>query len=156
MLVVVPDLRNMNAVDPLRPCVDLDTLTRIRKHLLDRVSPQTQVHVRNPGYRAVQLDFKVRLRSGNGLGFNFLRPQIDLALRQALSPWAFDGATPLGFGGRVLRSALLDFVEELPDVEFVTDFRLSLEGSREDVAEIVPDAPDVILVSAASHRIAEL
>ncbi|WP_310461401.1 baseplate J/gp47 family protein [Sphaerotilus sp.] len=156
MVVVVPDLRHMNAIDPLRPRVDLDTLTRIREHLLARVGPQTQVHVRNPGYRAVQVDFKVRLRAENGLGFNFLQPQIDLALRQALSPWAFDGTTTLGFGGRVLRSALLDFVEDLPDVDFVTDFRLSLEGSREDVAEIVPDAPDVILVSAARHRIEEL
>jgi hypothetical protein len=156
MLVVVPDLRNMNAVDPLRPRVDLDTLTRIREHLLARVGPQTQVHVRNPGYRAVQLDFKLQLRPGNGLGFNFLRPQIDLALRQALSPWAFDTGAALGFGGRVLRSALLDFVEDLPSVDFVTDFRLSLEGSRDDLAEITPDAPDVILVSAASHRIAEV
>ena len=156
MLVVVPDLRNMNAVDPLRPRVDLDTLTRIHEHLVARLGPQTQLHVRNPGYRAVQVDFKVRLRTGNGLGFNFLQPQIDLALRQALSPWAFDGTTTLGFGGRVLRSALLDFVEALPDVDFVTDFRLSLEGRGDDVAEIVPDAPDVILVSAASHRIVEL
>ena len=56
----------------------------------------------------------------------------------------------------MLRSALLDFVEKLPEVDFVTDFRLSLEGSRDDVAEIVPDAPDVILVSAARHRIEEL
>jgi hypothetical protein len=156
MLVVVPDLRHMNAVDPLQPRVDLDTLTRIREHLRARVGPQTQVHVRNPGYRAVQLDFKVRLRAGNGLGFNFLQPQIDLALRQALSPWAFDGKATLGFGGRVLRSALLNFVEDLPDVDFVTDFRLSLEGSRDDLAEIVPDAPDVILVSAARHIIGEL
>ena len=84
------------------------------------------------------------------------KPQIDLALRQALSPWAFNRTTTLGFGGRVLRSALLDFVEDLPDVDFVTDFRLSLEGSRDDMAEIVPDAPDVILVSAARHRIEEL
>lgn len=156
MLVVVPDLRNMNAVDPLQPRVDLDTLARIREHLMARVGPQTRVHVRNPGYRAVQVDFKVRLRSGNSLGFNFLQPQMDLALRQALSPWAFDGATALGFGARVLRSALLDFVEDLPDVDFVTDFHLSLEGARDDVAEIVPDAPDVILVSAARHRIEEL
>jgi hypothetical protein len=156
MLVVVPDLRHMNAVDPLQPRVDLDTLTRIREHLMARVGPQTHVHVRNPGYRAVQVDFKVRLRTSNGLGFNFLQPQIDLALRQALSPWAFEGGTTLGFGDRVLRSALLDFVEDLPDVDFVTDFHLSLAGSRDDVAEIVPDAPDVILVSAARHRIQEL
>lgn len=156
MVVVVPDLRQLNAVDPLRPRVDLDTLTRIREHLQARVGPQTQVHVRNPGYRAVQVDFKLRLRPGNGLGFNHLQPQIDQALRQALSPWAFDTQATLGFGGRVLRSALLDFVEDLPHVDFVTDFRLGLEGSGQDVPEIVPDAPDVILVSASRHRIAEL
>jgi hypothetical protein len=160
MLVVVPDLRQMNAVDPLQPRVDLDTLSRIREFVLARVGPQTQVHLRNPGYQAVQLDFKLRLRAGNGLGFNFLKPQIEQALRQALSPWAFDTSSDsvakLGFGGRVLRSALLDFVEELPDVDFVTDFRLYLEGGHDDLAEIVPAAPDVILVSAASHRIVEL
>jgi hypothetical protein len=160
MVVVVPDLRQANAVDALQPRVDLDTLARIQAFLQARVGPQTRVHVQNPGYRAVQLDFKLRLRAGNGLGFNHLQPQIDQALRQALSPWAFADAAErpaqLGFGGRVLRSALLNRVEALPAVDFVTDFRLTLEGSPQDLPEIVPDAPDVILVSAASHRIAEV
>ncbi|OYU82417.1 MAG: hypothetical protein CFE45_27405, partial [Burkholderiales bacterium PBB5] len=160
MVVVVPDLRQANLVDPLQPRVDLDTLARIHDFLQARVGPQARVHVRNPGYRAVQVDFKVQLRAGNGLGFNHLRPQIDQALQQALSPWAFasaaDRPAALGFGGRVLRSALLDVVEALPAVDFVTDFRLTLEGGTQDLPEIVPDAPDVILVSAASHRIAEV
>ena len=112
------------------------------------------MHVVNPGYRAVQLDFKLRLRPG--FGFNFHRPQIDRAIRQALSPWAFDSAAELGFGGRVVRSELLDFVESLPEVDFVTDFRLGLEGSGEDHDELVPESPDAILVSAAAHHIVEL
>ena len=153
-MVVVPDLRNRPTVNPLQPRVDLDTLARIREHLSARCGPQTRVHVRNPGYRPVQLDFKVRLRAG--FGFNFHGPQIDKAIVQALSPWAFDGATPLGFGGRVVRSELLDFVEALPWVDFVTDFRLTLEGDTRDRDEIVPDTPDAILVSAPSHRIVEL
>jgi hypothetical protein len=41
-------------------------------------------------------------------------------------------------------------------VDFVTDFRLTLEGDTRDRDEIVPDTPDAILVSAPSHRIAEL
>jgi hypothetical protein len=153
-VIVVPDLHASNAGDPLQPRVDLDTLTQIHAHLAARGAPQTQWHVRNPAYRAVLCDFKLRLRPG--FGFNFYAPQTDLALRQALAPWAFDGGAPLGFGGSVLRSALLDLVEALPWVDFVTDFRLTLEGSEEDRDEIVPDAPDVILVSAAAHRIAEL
>jgi len=153
-MVVVPDLRNRPTSNLLQPRVDLDTLARIREHLAARCGPQTRVHVRNPGYRPVQLDFKVRLRPG--FGFNFYGPQIDRAIVQALSPWAFDSATELGFGGRVVRSELLDFVEALPWVDFVTDFRLTLEGDTRDRDEIVPDTPDAILVSAPSHRIVEL
>jgi hypothetical protein len=153
-VVVVPDLRHDTLRQALQPRVDLDTLTRIRAHLVARCAPQVQVHVVNPGYRAVQLDFKVRLRPG--FGFNFHGPRIDLALQQALSPWAFDSAAGLGFGARVVRSQLLDFVESLPAVDFVTDFRLGLEGRGEDHDEIVPDAPDAILVSAAAHHIEEL
>ena len=154
MVVVVPDLRCRPAIDPLQPRVDLDTLERIREHLVERCGPQTRVHVRNPGYQSVQLDFKVRLRPG--FGFNFYGPQIDRAVVQALSPWAFDGKTELGFGGRVVRSELLRFVESLPWVDFVTDFRLTLEGDTRDRDEIAPGTPDAILVSASTHRIVEL
>jgi hypothetical protein len=153
-VVVVPDLRNQLQRDPLQPRVDLDTLERIRVFLVARCAPQVQVHVVNPGYRAVQLDFKLRLRPG--FGFNFHGPQIDRAIRQALSPWACDSTAELGFGGRVVRSELLDFVESLPEVDFVTDFRLGLEGSGEDRDELVPESPDAILVSAAAHHIVEL
>jgi len=155
MLVVVPDLRNRNAVDPLQPRVDLDTLERIRAHLLERCGMQTQLTVRNPNYRPITLDFKLRLRPGNG--FNFYRGVLNDALLRALSPWAFDdAAAPLGFGGRAVRSVLLNFVESLPYVDFVTDFHMTLEGDPIDRAEIAADAPDAILVSAASHRITEL
>jgi hypothetical protein len=154
MLVVVPDLRQRNAVDPLQPRVDLDTLERIHAFLAARSGMQTQISVRNPSYRPVTLDFKVRLRPG--YGFNFYRGEIDAALRRALAPWAFDGAAAsLGFGGRVVRSVLLNVVESLPWVDFVTDFRMTVEGDATDHAEIVADAPDAILVSAASHRIQE-
>jgi len=155
MVVVVPDLRNRGSQNPLQPRVDLDTLERIKQHLAARCGPQTKVHVRNPGYRPVQLDFKMGLRKGS-LGINFDGPRTNLALQQALSPWAFDTGVELGFGGRVVRSELLDFVESLPWVDFVTDFRLTLEGSDDDRDEIVPDTPDAILVSAAAHKIMEV
>ena len=153
-VVLVPDLRNLNAVDPLQPRVDLETLTQVSAFLQARSAPQTRLHVRNPRYQAVQLAFKLRLRPG--FGFAFYGPQTDLALRQALSPWAFDSGATLGFGARVVRSALLDFVERLPWVDFVTDFHMGREGQHEDLPEILPAAPDEILVSAAAHRIQEL
>ncbi|MDY0037631.1 MAG: baseplate J/gp47 family protein [Zoogloea oleivorans] len=158
MLVVVPDLRQRNAVDPLQPRVDLDTLEQIKAFILARTPmglDASTLNVRNPAYRAVQVDFKVVMRQG--FAFSYYRQNINQALLQALSPWAFDATRPLDFGGRVLRSALVDFVESLPWVDYVTDFRLSLAATpADDRPELAPDAPDAILVSAPQHLIAEL
>jgi len=115
------------------------------------------VRVRNPAYQAIRLDFKVRFRAGHP--FDYTRRQLHEAIVQALSPWAFAAGRQLDFGGRIYRSVLLDFIEELPYVDFVTDFRCGLAGSGDlllnDVAEIVAEWPDTILVSAARHVIAE-
>jgi hypothetical protein len=56
---------------------------------------------------------------------------------------------------------LLDFVEDLPYVDYVTDFKLySISSSdeirseiRSDVNQVQPARPDAILVSADSHII---
>nr|MBL8412089.1 baseplate J/gp47 family protein [Dechloromonas sp.] len=158
LLVAIPDLRNRNALDPLRPKVDLDTLTRMREIAAAHAPPQVTVRVRNPAYQAVRLDFKVRFVAG--LPFDYTRQQLHAAIVQALSPWAFEAGRQLQFGGRLYRSVLLDFIEELPYVDFVTDFRFGLAGSGAsllaDVPDIVADRPDAILVSAASHVIGEV
>lgn len=158
LLVVVPDLRQRNAVDPLLPRVDLDTLEQIKTYLLARAPMglgTSTLTVRNPRYRAVRVAFKVAMRAG--FAYSYYRTEINRALLRALSPWAFDATQPLHFGGRVVRSALVDFVEGLPWIDYVTDFRLTLaESPAEDRPELAPDAPDVILVSAPEHLIEEV
>jgi len=157
LIVAVPDLRNRNLPDLLQPRVDLDTLTQMTALAQAHASPQVTVKVRNPDYQPIRLDFKVRFRAG--YPFEHTRQQLHAALVDALSPWAFEAGRQLDFGGRIYRSVLLDFVEELPYVDYVTDFRCGLAGSGDtllnDVAEIVADRPDVILVSAARHVIGE-
>ena len=157
LIVAVPDLRNRNLPDLLQPKVDLDTLTQMTELAQAHASPQVTVRVRNPAYQAIRLDFKVRFRAG--YPFDYTRRQLHEAIVQALSPWAFTVGRQLDFGGRIYRSVLLDFIEELPYVDFVTDFRCGLAGNGDlllnDVAEIVAERPDTILVSAARHVIAE-
>lgn len=157
LLVVVPDLRNRNAVDPLRPRVDIDTLTRIAEFARQHCGLQLQIQVKNPRYQRVLLDFKVRLLPGKS--FHFYRQQLNDALVRALSPWAFDAARPIEFGGEVYRSVLLDIVEKLPYVDFVADFKLLSPDSaapRQDRATVRAETPDAILVSSASHAIDEV
>jgi hypothetical protein len=157
LIVAVPDLRNRNQPDLLQPKVDLDTLTQMTELAQSHASPQVTVKVHNPDYQPIRLDFKVRFRAG--YPFDYTRQQLHAALVEALSPWAFAVGRQLDFGGRIYRSVLLDFVEELPYVDYVTDFRCGLAGSGDtllnDVAEIVAERPDVILVSAARHIIGE-
>lgn len=158
LLVVVPDLRNRNAVDPLRPRVDADTLSRIAEHVQRRAGVQVRVQVKNPLYQSIRLDFKVRFLPG--YEFNFYRDQVNQELVRFLSPWAFDATRPISFGGKVYRSVLLDFVEKLAPVDFVTDFRMysgtGADGRPRDVEEVQAETPDAILVSAAVHGIAEV
>ncbi|HEX6368221.1 MAG TPA: hypothetical protein VF006_04780 [Longimicrobium sp.] len=157
MLVVVPDLRNQNAVDPLQPRVDADTLDQITTHVRARAGMQVQVAVKNPSYQKVRLDFQVRFRTG--YDFNHYRVQLQDALVQALSPWAFADGPEIGFGGAVYRSVLLDLVEELPYVDYVTEFRMfswtgdKIDRTDRDVAR--PATPDTILVSDSAHTITE-
>ena len=44
LIVVVPDLRNANAKDPLRPKADADTLSRIADYLEARAGKQTAMY----------------------------------------------------------------------------------------------------------------
>jgi hypothetical protein len=157
LLVVVPDLRNQNAVDPLQPRVDADTQSRIQALAQARTGAQVVVSVKNPSYQKIKLDFKVHFRTGNP--FNQYRDILQTALIQALSPWAFDVDREITFGGAVYKSVLLNFVEELSYVDYVTDFVMhSYVGTTVDTADVSearPATPDAILVSDATHTIGE-
>jgi len=157
LLVVIPDLRNKNAIDPLQPKVDADTIERITAHVQDRAGMRVKVKVKNPAYQKVRLDFKVCFRSG--YEFNYYSEQLKQELTEFLSPWAYDAEREISFGGKIYKSVLLDFVEERDYVDYVTDFKLySYVGetaSYLDLNEVQPTAPDAILVSAETHSVSE-
>ena len=156
LLVVVPDLRNQNAVDPLRPRVDTATLSKMTEFALQHCGMQVRIRVKNPRYQRVKLAFQVKFRPG--LPFHFYRRQLHEALIRVLSPWAFEAAKSIQFGGRVYRSVLLDFVEELSYVDFVTDYKLLSPDSdfpHQDLSSIQAATPSAILVSDTLHTIDE-
>ena len=92
-----------------------------------------------------------------GRDFNYHRGLLSNEIVRFLSPWAFDAARPIGFGGRVYRSVLLHFVEELPYVDYLTSFRMLVQTGvgLSETAEAVGSRPDAILVSDAAHNISE-
>ena len=143
------------ALDLLQPRVDIDTLQQIQEYVQERCGSQTVVHVKNPRYQTVRLDFQARFARGRD--FHYHRGLLSNELVRFLSPWAFEGALGLSFGGRVFRSVLIDFIEELEYVDYLTGFNMFVEsgGATIETAEAIPDRPDAILVSAAQHTITE-
>jgi hypothetical protein len=157
MVILVPDLTNKNAINPLQPRTDSDTISQVLALLKSRSGMQVKYHVRNPRYQKIKLNFTVKFKTG--YEFNYYSKQLNTALLQYLSPWAYDGGRDISFGGRIYKSVLLDFVEEIDYVDFVTDFKLYSHAETTsnliDVAEVSPSAPDVILVSDEQHLIGE-
>jgi hypothetical protein len=157
LLVVVPDLRNDNARDPLQPRTDAGTLDAIKKHVEARagIHLKDRINVRNPTYQKVRLDFKVKFH--HGFEANEYANVLRAELTAFLSPWAFDAKVPISFGGVLYKSVLLNFVEERPYVDYVTDFKLySYTGTEDhgpDLGEVRARTPDAILVSDTLHDV---
>jgi hypothetical protein len=158
MIVVIPDLTKGNAFDILQPKVGAETISRITQFVQDRAGMQVGVTVKNPAYQRIQLDFTVGLH--RGYEFNYYSVELNKAIVRFLSPWAFASDRDIGFGGKVYRSVLLDFVEELAYVDYVTGFRMYVSTGQTantvDVSETRPVTPDAILVSAQQHLIKDV
>ncbi|WP_317932310.1 baseplate J/gp47 family protein [Halioxenophilus sp. WMMB6] len=154
-VITIADLNNQNAINRLQPKVDSNTLNRVHSFLTERVGRQTEVHVANPRYRQVQLAFDVKFRPG--FGFNFYRQQLEETIKQRLSPWAYSSAADIEFGGVIYKSVLIDLIDELDYVDFITNVQLysfvDATSNRMDANQVQPQAPDEILVSANNHSI---
>lgn len=162
-VVTVPWTHGQNARDPLRPYTDQATLTAVDAFLRRRVSPFVRLEVQNPKFEEVKVDFKVRF--GLEIGdIAFYIDELNKAVIGYLTPWAREGGGEIAFGGRLWKSSIIDFVEEQPHVDFVTDFRLyhkididAPDGgwSPVDVEVIEATTARSILVSASRHTINE-
>ena len=90
-----------------------------------------------------------------GFDETYYTNQLRLEITRYLSPWAFPGGGSPSFGGKIFKSVLINFVEERPYVDYVTDFKLFLEKGAADLNEAEGSTAVSILVSAPEekHRI---
>lgn len=157
-VLLVPYVNNHNAEDPRRPLTDSQTLAQVQQFLAARSSMQAKIHVINPRYLQVRVSLVVRFHTG--YEFNFYREQLQLAIRDQLSPWITSDHKGPEFGGRIDKSVLMDFIEELPYVDFISEVRLqtSTDGISysQDQHQVEPENPLQILTSATSHQIEEM
>lgn len=159
-VIVLPDLRNQNAIDPLRPRVSNNLRDEIQTFLNGFCSGFSQVKVENPVFEEVAVLATVTLLPGKAPGFYLNKLNEDLITY--LSPWRFDTDYDLHFGGELHISPLIDFMDELDYIDYVDQVALQvslrdsdgishpLEAAQEAVCTHTSAS---VLVSAPAHSI---
>ncbi len=156
-LIVVPDLRNKNAIDPLQPRLPQNTLLEIKNYLTRLASDFSEIIVTNPEYEAIKVHLKVIFQANRDEGFYMQQLQSDII--RFLSPWLYDDVTDLSFGGRIHRTWILNHIEELEYIDYITDFSMDhivdVENgtATKDVEEASVTSSSSVLVSYMEHDI---
>lgn len=152
-IITIPDFRNRSGIDSLKPYTPIGVLNKIYDYLKTITSPFVKLHVKNPQFEEVQLEFDVSFYPQ--LDEGFYRQLLATEIEKFLTPWAYGGGE-ISFGSKVIKSVLLNFIEERPYVDFVINFQMHhiirrngathLEEKR-NVEEAVPSTARSLLVS---------
>jgi CarboxypepD_reg-like domain len=120
LLVPIANLKNRNSINPLQPKTSRRILLEIEAYLKKLTSPFVKVHAKNPVYEQVIVGFRVQFYTGTDKGF-YLK-KLNEEIVQYLTPWAFDENADVQFGQKIYASSIINFIEERPYVDFITDF----------------------------------
>jgi Baseplate J-like protein len=153
-VICIPDLRNRNAVNPFEPKTSVHTLKSVTDYLRKYASAWVDLRVANPLYEQLKITCKVGFVVGKDPGFYI--GQLETAIQQFLSPWAFDHQEEIVFGSSVHRSQIIRFIEQQDYVDYVISFSMDhIKGAQIDAN--VDDAKATtgrsIIVSALKHVI---
>lgn len=163
VVVTVPWTRGRLHLDPLRPFTDQATLKKVRDALRPRLSPFVRLEVANPRFEEVRVTFKVAFRPGIA-DTAFYRDELNRGVIGFLAPWSVPAGAgaEIAFGGRLRKSAVINFVEEQPYVDYLEKVRLhhrrdpGAPWAPADMEVVEASTARSILVSAAGHGITEL
>lgn len=152
-MIVVSNTINRNAVNPLEPKVDVNTLKKIKEFLFPLMSTFVCLEVRNPTYEQVEVQGTVYIKSG--FDQNEYQNQLIEEIKEFLSPWAYQDGQDISFEGKIHRSVILNFIEEREYVDYVVDFLMlhTTASGTTEVEEAIPSTPMVVLVSQTTHTI---
>jgi hypothetical protein len=155
-LVLIPKITEGNTAFRLKPMVSRDFQDRVEGFVNSKNSMHGTVKTANPDYESVRFEFKVRFHTG--LDFNFYKTQAEEDLKKLLAPWVFETDAAIEFGGSFSEYQIVNYLENLEYVDFVTDFSMFLRRKSGDLIRksiVEPSTPMSILVPDDNHDISE-
>lgn len=121
-VVLVANVQNKNAIDPLRPKASVALIAKVREFISEICSAGIYLHVVNPVYEELQVKANIRFLAG--VDRSLFAKKLEDDLKAFLSPWAFQSPEAFTFAGEIHSSVVLHFVEKLPYVDYLTCFEL--------------------------------
>jgi hypothetical protein len=157
-IIVVPDVKNRTDIDLLEPKANQGTLLEISDFIEEIKSPSTTVYVDNPLYERIKMSFCVYFLTDD---VGYYLTQLNEDLKKFLAPWAYNSDSEVVFGGKIHKSVILNYVEELEYVDYVQSFKMYQSGPIKeepaiygpDIDEATASTPASILTSASNHDI---
>jgi hypothetical protein len=152
-VVPVPDLKNNTHANLLKPYTPIGLINNIDEYLKKITSPFVKLHINNPQFEEVRLEFEVQFH--DNLDVSFYTQLLNQEIEKFLCPWAYSTEVEIPFGSKISKSVLLNFVEERPYVDFVTCFELhhllrdgeTVLFEKHDIEEAVATTSRSVLVS---------
>ncbi|MDZ7695048.1 MAG: hypothetical protein U5K69_28675 [Balneolaceae bacterium] len=80
------------------------------------------LEVSNPLFEQIKVELFAEFIGGADEGYH--RKKLLEDITAFLSPWAYKEGEEISLGGSIHKSVILNFVEERPYVDFVTDFKM--------------------------------
>ena len=160
LLVVIPNFTNKAPFFPLEPRLSNEKREEIKKHLQRHASAFSRIKVRNPRFEYIR--YRMDIRFHQGYDENLYSKKLNEALHRFLCPWAYESGSKISFGSRIYHSEVIYFIENLPYVDYVVNFKLARQYDQDDEDEwgciedsgcVVARHPDSILVAHQKHFI---
>ena len=149
MILVMAKTAAQNSL--YKPLVSKSKLTAVYEFIRPLASPFASLTVINPLFEEIMVDTIVTF-SDDIKDESFYEKKLQQDLKRFLSPWAFENGREPEFGGTIYRAAILDFIEELPYIDFVEKLDLFHQQSISgDMATAT--SPASVLISAWQHTI---
>ncbi|MFI5171330.1 MAG: baseplate J/gp47 family protein [Chitinophagales bacterium] len=151
LIIPIPDLKNQNAFDPLRPNTSLGLLTQIKKFIYRFASPHSNIDVRNPKFEEIQLLFNVKYFTDDN---DFYTVKLKEEIERFMAGWAYDQTTQIEFGGKIFKSTLINFIEERDYVDHISCVKMKRIADgivSSDLDEIEATTSRSVFVSVKSN-----
>lgn len=154
-MLIVPDLTNQNLMDPLQPRVSFFLRREIRDHLKKKLPyfAAEKLSVINPRFEPVRVELTVHFLEVTDVAF--YKKKLKEDIQAFLAPWAYGRTETFRFGGTVHKSMIVNYIDELSYVDYVTGVRMFHKAGDtfQEVNEATANTSRSVLTSDRNHKI---